>query len=193
MMQCSTFRRNYLHAAPRRRFVMDLRALQQIRKEQKTTDAVIRFNTMRKIVKEMISPKRVAKNAVNAILESVADLVPAIFRNAAKIARNSGRVTVMKDDVSLAYDIMVNPVEQEKADAVIPFKAMRRIVKKMIAPKRVTKKAVDTVIESVGGLVHAIFHNAANITKNGKRVTVGKDDFMLAYDIMRNPINSVCI
>ena len=169
--------------------------MRQIRMEQKKTDAIIKFNTMWKIIKDTIAPKRVAKQAINAILESTAIIMSAIYCNAVLIAGIEGRTTVMKRDLSLANEIkMMNPAEEEhqqedNADPVIPFKSMRRIVKELLAPKRVTKKAVDKIIQGADGLVAGIFHNAMKIAKNGKRTTVLKKDFELAHRIMVNPIN----
>ena len=80
-----------------------------IRKEQQATDAVISFGRMWTIIKDEIHPKRVTKDAVLALLEAVADLLPAIFRNAVIIAGNERRVTVLKRDFLLAYRLMTNP------------------------------------------------------------------------------------
>ena len=87
------------------RFVPHL-PTRKIRKEQKTTDTIIRFTPMRKIVKKMIHPKRVTKKAIHAILEAVVDWLPGVFRHAVLVAAHAGRTTVMKKDLQLVRKIM---------------------------------------------------------------------------------------
>ena len=92
----------------RRSFVAE-HMLKKIRKEQQKIDVVIPFKTMWTIMKDEIHPKRVSKDAVLALLEGVADFLPAIYRNAVLIAGNEGRVTVLKRDFLLAYRLMTTP------------------------------------------------------------------------------------